>query len=303
MLDELRSKYNTNRKPIWAVIGVLVAIFIVIRILNSIARGQLIKEKENANSIKNEQISHAVMSDTKVDEDVQEKTVNLIDKFITYCNNGDITAAYNLLSEKCKEKTYNTQENFEEIFVKGNFETKKEYSFQAWIGDTYKVKIFDDMLATGKSITNNLTTENYMTIVEENGVDKLNIGGYVGTVELEGEEEKDGIKIQVLEKDIFIDYEIYKIKVTNSTEKDIIMDTKEENGTVYITNSSEAMNFAYGNEMTKEDITVDQGTYKTMEIKFANNYKLKRRVESMTFSKIQLDPEDITNTTEMTVEL
>ena len=112
--------YNLHRRTIWIVIGVAILIFVMINVINS-----SLKQKEQP---KNETVTNttkmntvSIKSDTspitgeQITSD-QKKTITIIDNFATYCNNGDIDAAYDLLSSDCKEQMYPTKDDFKTVY-------------------------------------------------------------------------------------------------------------------------------------------------------------------------------------------
>ena len=102
MMEGFMHWYNLHRKTIWTIIGVAVLIFIMINVINS-----SLKQKEqpsntaSTNTIKMNSISmdsdKSPITGDQITND-QKNTVTVIDNFATYCNNGDIESAYNLLS-------------------------------------------------------------------------------------------------------------------------------------------------------------------------------------------------------------
>ena len=64
----------------------------------------------------------------------------------------------------------------------------------------------------------------YITIVNKDGNKKLNINRYIGRKILNKSKDSDNIKTEVLYSDRYMDYEIYKIKITNNTDNTILLD-------------------------------------------------------------------------------
>ena len=171
--------YNLHRRTIWIVIGVAILIFVMINVINS-----SLKQKEQP---KNETVTNttkmntvSIKSDTspitgeQITSD-QKKTITIIDNFATYCNNGDIDAAYDLLSSDCKEQMYPTKDDFKTVYYNPVFGgSQREITVENWVGNIYKVRFAENALATGNFDESNIT-QDYITIVNENGQTKLNI--------------------------------------------------------------------------------------------------------------------------------
>ena len=109
--------------------------------------------------------------------EMPKEAKKIIDNFVTYCNNGEIEEAYNLLSEECKEELFPDLETFKNNYHSKIFTDYKMYNLMAWINSdncfTYKVEITEDILTTGGA--SELNIEDYYTIVKNNNEYKLNI--------------------------------------------------------------------------------------------------------------------------------
>jgi len=221
-MNRLRRWYNKNRKIFWLTVFIAIVVINLPRVLNEYAKDK----KKVSSSISNNTTTYAnesysVISEEHVEEKTNEENTEIINNFVEYCNNGNVEEAYQLLSNNCKQKLYPTVNDFAEKYYNRNFKTRRIYNLQAWISNednyTYKIDLKEDMLATGNA--NSASKEDYYTIVYEDGEVKLNINRYIGNVEFNNSNESDNIKIEVLSKDIFMDYEIYNIKVTSKIRK------------------------------------------------------------------------------------
>ena len=57
----------------------------------------------------------------------------LISNFIEFCNNGDIQSAYNMLSEKCKNKLFPTMESFKNGYSDKLFNVQRLFLLRKYI--------------------------------------------------------------------------------------------------------------------------------------------------------------------------
>ena len=167
--------YNQNRRTIWIAIIAIIFIIIAIHVLNDLVKKENEKNKNTIiNTITEKDYKNNLdISITLSDEDVKEEKELVIDQFIRYCNAGKINEAYNLLSDKCKEYVYPNVETFKKNYIDIVFNSKKLYSKDRYLGSTYKVKLYEDMLSTGN--ISNSTIEDFYTMENENGNTKLNI--------------------------------------------------------------------------------------------------------------------------------
>lgn len=287
--SNLRRNIVNNRYKILGVIIGVILIFIIVQILNQIAKNS---NSSPTNIIINQnmyQPSDTVIYGGNISEKKQETNNSVIDTFIKYCNNKQIQEAYNLLTDECKNLLYPKIEYFENNFVNKTFNTKKIYSIQSWITnrglDTYKVRILEDMLSTGK-IANEQAIEDYYTIVNKDGEYKLNINSYIGRNYINKESETDNLKISVISKDIYTNYEIYNIQVQNKTNNAIFLDSKQDTKSVYLSGNKNSTYRALIYELGDATLTINARQSKYISIKFNKVYNPNMSVNKMVFSSI-----------------
>lgn len=58
---------------------------------------------------------------------------------------------------------------------------------------------------------NHNITQDYITIVNENGQTKLNINSYIGKQQINKTQESNNVKIKVVETNVYFDYSIIYI--------------------------------------------------------------------------------------------
>lgn len=286
--------YNQNRKKIWGIIIIIAFIFIFIYLLNDIYnRGKENKQSQienqinfNTNTTKLTE-NRSVVTGDSVSNKKLETATTIIDQFISYCNNKELEKAYNMLSQDCKDQMYGTQEEFEEAYYNNVFEGKnKTCTVENWHQDIYQVKILDNLLATGKSTGN--TKQDYITIVEEGEGTKLNINRYIGKKTVGKTTEKDNIKMEVVNKNTYMDYEEYTINVTNHTESTIMLDGGVETKTLYLEDEKQVTYSSYSHELTESMLTVPSGQTKEVTIKFYSSYRTTKEIKNIVFSNLML---------------
>ena len=143
--------YNVNRKMIWAIIGTIVAVFIGIQLISGIVNNNnkdkisttVINTKTNTEEKYNTvalDTEESVITGNKLSNS-QKEWISVIDKFVEYCNNKDITNAYNLLSEDCKNQIYSDINIFYTTYYSKIFSNgKKNIAIENWVNNIYKVK-------------------------------------------------------------------------------------------------------------------------------------------------------------------
>ena len=294
--------YNQNKEQLFITIIIIVMIITVIQILNGFAK----KDNEKKNVVNSQEVvskqeqkiedsKQSVISENKVDEDEFKTESRVIDSFIKYCNNGKVEQAYNLLTDECKQNLYPTINDFSNNYVSRIFKSYKTYSIQNYYNNTYMIRITEDMLSTGKS-NNGVAYQDYFTI--ENN--KLNINEYLGRQTINTSGESNNIKISVLYKDVFMDYEKYTIEVYNGNGKNIKLDSLESTKSIYVENSKQVQFPSYSHELIDSLLVIPQGGTRKLEVKFYNKFISTNQVERMTFSDIILDYDQYTSLNDKT---
>lgn len=301
-MHRLISMYSKNRLKVWAIIIMIILGLSLIQVLNKSAKN---KEKEtqiekSENIVKSsnseddqekdyQKESNTLTSTSEISEKYQEKFGKIIDEFYTACIENDIEKAYGLLSDECKNLMYQNQDLFESLYCREKFSNNKEYSFQSWATGRntyiYQVKIFDNMLSTGKSSDQGYI-EDYVTLVPDEDSFKLNVNSFIETKVI-GEKSANGIlTIQADSKEIYKDYEIYKFKIKNNTQDRILLDTGKKTDTMYVVDDIKNRYKAFSYEKSKTELLIKPDETKVIEIKYDRAFNSKRSVEKIVFSNI-----------------
>lgn len=214
--------YNKNRKMFWIIVFIAIIVINIPRVLNEYAKdkkGKSSSISNNTTTYNNE--SYSIISGETVEKEKNKENTDIINSFIEYCNRGETENAYEILSDSCKQNLYPTVNEFKDKYYNKIFNNKKSYEIQAWVLNgnyyTYKINLKEDILSTGNA--NSASIEDYYTIIYEGSRYKLNINSYIGNENINKFNETDSVKIEVLNKDIFMDYEIYNINVTSKIRK------------------------------------------------------------------------------------
>ncbi len=302
-MHNLRHFYYQNKEKIWKVILIIVFVLGVIYFLNYLVsknskKGNTLISNQNT-TYYNEDRNTYVLGNTAVSgqeltqEDVQ-KIDNIIGQFLEYCKNGQVEDAYNMLSEDCKSNRYNSLEKFNGQYVKSKFSGNKTFEVQKWEGNTYRITISEDILATGNP-NNSAKIEEYITLQQEGNENKLNINGYIGKEKINKEKEESNVKITVLSKDVYMDYAVYKLKIENLSNKKLKIDTLEKTDSIYIEDESKNDYLAYMHELLEDELIIDEKQTSEIEIKFASTYKFGRRITKLVFENMILDYQEYIN--------
>lgn len=300
--------YNQNRVKIWIIVISIIIAFTLIQSLNKAIREEninksknLIEQQQNEQNTKNyKNESKSMVSGGSVAETKQNQYGNLIEQFLKYCINGEPEKAYDLLSEDCKKVVYPSEELFEDLYYDGKFNSNKKYSFQSWSSSEiyiYLVKIYDNMLTTGKDNTSNYL-QDYFTIVEENGNCKINIGGFLRVKNIQKTTTKDNITILIKDIYVYMDYQIYNLEISNGTDNTIKLINNNSSNTIGLKDSNGIEFNALLNENVEDDFIIEKNKKQNLQIKFSNPYQVGIGIKEMEFLGIIKNYEPYTNNTD-----
>lgn len=297
--------YNQNRKAIYIFILIIVFSYAIFRLLNNTIKEKNMSGSTNsinanivigqANNISDEieTTTNTQIEDNKNLEKNLSNPKKVIKEFIDYCNDKKIEEAYNLLSDDCKKEVFPSGEIFKEQYYDIIFNNQQKlYGIENWGQDTYKVDIYNDALSTG-----NIDAEvtDYFTYVKQNDGYKLNIKNYVGRKIINKEVENKNIKIKVLERNTYMDYEFYDIQITNNSENDILLDPKIDTKTIYLENTKGAKFYAFTNEIITNELIVRNNKTKNIRIKFSNNFSTNGKINCLVFSNLIMNYNEYEN--------
>lgn len=293
--SNLRRNLFSNRYKILAIIIAIILVIFLVRALNNMAIQSNIKQNNQQYTTPQSTYKpqETIIQGENISKEEQEINTNIMDTFIKYCNSKNIEQAYNLLTEECKEELFNSDiENFKTQYIEKVFNTPKTYSMQSWVKSgysTYKVRIIEDMLSTGKVGD---VIEEYYTIVRQNGQDKLNLNSYIGREKINKQQTINDITITVISKDIYMNYETYNIKVENKTNNTMLLDTKKDTKSVYVTGSNTTKYSVYMHEIDDIFLTIKPRLYRNLKLKVNKLYNTEIKSEKITFTDIVPNIED-----------
>lgn len=259
--------FRQNKERIIRIAIFIAFLILILQILNNWSKNN--KDTEVSANVPNIYNSsngtirsdRTMVSGGSVSRETLNETNNIVENFVDRCNNGKVEEAYNMISNACKEVLYPNYEMFYNNYYKNLFENnKRTYSIENWSADTYVVKYTKDILSTGKTLEN-ATYQDYITIVTENNEKKLNINKFIGRNNINKTSESDNIKTEVLYKDMYMDYEIYTMKILNNTENPILMDALKKADGIFLKDDKQVRHQAFSNELIKDDLKIYVRTY------------------------------------------
>ena len=290
-LSSFFKKYKKVILEIAKKIGVLIVIALIgTSIMAGLNRTNTKSETENSISIYNPQ--KTMISGDKVTEDEYGNDNNIIAKFVEYCNNGNEEAAYNLISDDCKNELYPTVELFKNRYCKGLFNGNKEYNLQSWINEdnyhTYKVRFTEDFLSTG-NYESSQKGQDYITVVTTDDDIKLNLDGFIKKETINKQSSSDSIKALAVDRTVYMDYEVYTIKIKNMTDYKILLDTGESLKSILMLDTKGVQYYSQKSEIKNLYSELSSGVVRTLKIRFNKPYDTSEKAKYIEFSDILID--------------
>lgn len=288
--------YYKNRLKVWVLILGIVFLIAIIQILNIVSSNNLKVENDKIaqettlenNVVSYDKESQSIISSGKVQEEYKSDFGNLINQFFTYCIEHKLQLAYELLSKDTKESLYPTETLFEEMYYSEKFKGNKQFSFQSWINTgklyIYQVKIFDNMLMTGK--TNDTYYEDFVAISPEDGEYKLNINNLIGIKEINQTYNNKFLQINVKKSQVFMDYEIYTFDIKNLSENTIKLDSMKKTDNIYVVDEKGNKYSALLQENTEEEMIFNPKESRRINIKFSDTYREGIVIDQIVFEDI-----------------
>lgn len=272
--------------------GLLILISVVAAIVFNSLSPNVNNQDNNETKIYNP--DKTIISGSDVSKEEYKKDDNLVETFVTYCNEQKIKEAYDLLSDECKEKEYSTIEKFKTNYCDKIFTENREYNLQSWVNNansvTYKVTFIEDILSSG-NYDDVTKMEDYITIVTKNNEKKLNINGYIKTNTLDKVTKVEGLEINIKKEDIYMNYVSYELAVTNLNNNKMLLDMqKGDNIKLIGTNEVE-----YGLDDTNlfsSNLTIyENDRNKKIELKFKKQYGSGVESKAIVFKRVVTDYE------------
>lgn len=296
-MNHLIRYYNQNRKKIWGIAIIIVSAFIFLQLLDYAYNKKDTKvpiitnngtETEKTTNTTTVTTKKSVITGESISKEQLQNVTTIIDDFFSYCNKKELQRAYDLLTDECKSQMYHTVEIFEQTYYRDVFNGEsKTCSIENWVGNTYKVDIVNDALATGKK-NNGYSKQDYITVEKVDNNYKLNINNYIGYTEINEITTHDNISMNVVSRNTYKDYDQYTIKVTNNTDNTILLDKRFDPKTLAIEDSKGVQYSSYSHELTEPMMTIPSGQTKEVTIKFYSSYVSTKEIECIVFSDLTI---------------
>ena len=179
-------------------------------------------------------------------------------------------------------------------YYKKIFNINRLYKLELWYNKSnyyiYKISYINGNLLTSggnNDIQNNI--EDYITIIYENGENKININNFITKQEIEKSQTSYNIQISVNYKKIYKNYETYNITIKNNTENAITISGKRENSDICLVDSNNVEYNSFVEEIALESLNVEKHSQTTINLRFNKMYDLDRDIQMMNFKNITVN--------------
>jgi len=272
-------------------IFVVIFAFIIIQTLNNMAKDESKEKlKEIVNKSVDKEITQSVIDEGKTSVQNAKNGEQIIEKFVTYCNNRDTKQAYSLLSDECKNILFPTETDFIKNYYNIVFNKYKAYELDNWMsnGDivTYKIRFTNDALAEG-GYKKGETIEDYYTIVKQSENNyKLNINKFVNREEINKKVSRNNFNITVLALENYIDYQIYEFNFKNESSYDVKTYDVIQKSDWSVIDKNGLKYSAFVEEIPDNNLEIKNGIEKNLKVKYAKMYNMNRKIESISFNNM-----------------
>lgn len=235
----------------------------------------------------------------------KQKIEEMIDKFISYCNEKQYENAYLMIRQECRELVYPTLESFEN-YVNYVFSSPKIYNIQNYSNKDkkyfYRVRILDNILATGLTDVDSVKYfEDKFVFEEKNGQILLAVKEYIDSEELEKVYEDKYMKVVVTKKITMFEEERYTLQITNRTQNTIVILDGTSNSEITLSTQEDELNKTQVND--DYTIVLPPNSKRTYEISFLNFYDEGKKAKKINFKKVRILKDYENNTEENVVEI
>ncbi len=267
-MERIRRFFNQFKKQIFYTIIAVVMGFAILQTFNTLAKKQREKEELSIGESADYEKDYSVITGEYRPESLYKGEVEVLNKFVNFLNEKNYEQAYNMLGDDCKEVLYPNIDVFIQGYCNNYFSTKKTCKFQSWNDTTYQVQIRDDAADSGVYQTTDYL-QDYYTVRGE----KLYIGGFVKREEIGKEANKSKVLVKVNYIDYYINYTELNFIVTNTSEKKVYIDLKEDERAITIEDKN-GINFPSNvSEIAMENLKVNPGEDKTNTLRFEVAYR------------------------------
>lgn len=237
---KFRRFFRANKRLFLIIIIIWATIFFINMILSNMPEEYVPTTTYEAHT--------SVISSSSTPNEMKDPIEEMINEYVSYCNDGNYQKAFDMLSEDCK--TYEFDNDIIKFMdhVLTKMPTPKVHSIQSYSKANhdnktmyiYVVKYTDDLLASGLTNEEYRYTQENITFFKNNNTIEMNVGNYMYHADVKSISENEYLKIDVIEKKVYYSMESYAVKFTNRSNYTVVVADGEEVDEVILTLSNES---------------------------------------------------------------
>lgn len=230
-------------------------------------------------------------STSSAPKSLQSVIEEMIEEYVGYCNEGNYQRAFDMLSEDCRKYEYNdnVEKFMDHVLIK--MPIPKHYAIQNYSNTrydgkdiyVYEIKYTDDLLATGLTNSTYAFTSEKIAFYREDGEVLMNVGEYIYHTDVKSISENEYLKIDVIDKTVNYDSEVYEVKLTNRSNYTVVIADGIESEEVVLVLPKETRN-----RMSISDIVLGPQENQTLKFKFTKYVDDGDKSQSLMFSSIRV---------------
>lgn len=230
-------------------------------------------------------------SSSSVPKSMQNSIEEMLEQYIGYCNEGNYQKAFNMLSEDCRQYEYdnNVEKFMDHVLVK--MPAPKHYAIQNYSNTKYdgkniyiyEIKYTDDLLATGLTNSTYSFTSEKIAFCREDSEILMSVGEYIYHTDVKSISENEYLKIDVIDKTVSYDSEVYEVKLTNRSNYTVVVADGMESEEIVLALSNETRN-----RSSISDIVLEPQQSQTYKFKFTKFVDDNDTSENLLFSSIRV---------------
>ena len=193
-----------------------------------------------------------------------------------------------MLTDECKTYVFDDSEDKFKEYVDSVFNKEKRYSIQNYINYNgnyiYNIKIIDNIIKTGLTNQTYAFYEEKVAIKQDGKNLKMSINDYMGHDDLKKLAEDDYMKIRIESRENYYSSQLYTIRITNKTEKELVLYDGIADNELTIQSEDDSRNASN----VSTTIALEPGETKTFKVRFAKYYDEKTKADTISFNKVRI---------------
>ncbi len=285
MVTDLRLKIRHFFKKNAKIIFIIVCIWAIVFFVN-----MFLKNYKPPVDLQTTYEPHkAVMDSTdSVPEKVSNDVEKMLEEYVGYCLEGNIESAYAMLSDMCKECSFNNNIDEFSSYMLNKIGSAKRYAIQNYSnnGNTYiyQIKYSGDLLATGlTNTTYSYTEEKIIFKKQKKGTIEMSVGNFVDYEDIKNISENEYLKVDVKYVEKYYSVEKYTVVLTNRSDYTIVVADEQEANEIFLTLASNDTRTA-----TTKNIVLEPNQSQTVKLQFPKFYDNDNEASKLTFGSIRV---------------